>query len=226
MYVWAKDGCVCSSKWRSVGIKHVTATSEKLPWDIFMIKKGWKKIQPNNNIHLSQKPYPYPQSSVCILQSYCIFWYLHLYYWYCLRWDSNTSCVGLKIIRTCISTFKNTHEYAKNWSIYLQLYFCWERLRRLVSLDKHRLLKFTCVFLCMLFDEFLYGWLWSMYSSLSLPPETDFMKLGFPSLSPLIHLILVKAVVWVGWFDEFQYWFVKNTMGLKPVLEFFSLSGD
>lgn len=67
----------------------------------------------------------------------------------------------------------------------------------------------------------------SKYGSLSLPPETDFMKSGI-SFSVIFNLPdfrnTVKAVVWVGWFGEFQYWFMKNTMVLKPVLVIFALS--
>lgn len=48
----------------------------------------------------------------------------------------------------------------------------------------------------------------SKYGSLSLPPETDFMKSGI-SFSVIFNLPdfrnTVKAVVWVGWFGAFQY---------------------
>lgn len=43
---------------------------------------------------------------------------------------------------------------------------------------------------------------------LSLPPETDFMK-SEVSFSIIFNLPnfrnAVKVVLWVGWFDEFQY---------------------
>lgn len=67
----------------------------------------------------------------------------------------------------------------------------------------------------------------SKYGSLSSPPETDFMKSGI-SFSVIFKLLIFRntltAVVWVGWFEEFQYWFIKNTMVLKPVLVIFALS--
>lgn len=67
----------------------------------------------------------------------------------------------------------------------------------------------------------------SKYGSLSSPPETDFMKSGI-SFSVIFNLLIfrntVTAVVWVGWFEEFQYRFIKNTMVLKPVLVILALS--
>lgn len=62
---------------------------------------------------------------------------------------------------------------------------------------------------------------------LSLPSETDFMKsvIFFSVIFNLPNFRnTVKAIVWVGWFDKFQYWFIKNNMVLKPGLEFFALS--
>lgn len=80
-----------------------------------------------------------------------------------------------------------------------------------------------CVFVHALW--WILVWLFMKVSMvLSLPPETDFMK-SEVSFSIIFNLPnfrnAVKVVLWVGWFDEFQYWFIENTMVLKHVLEFF-----
>lgn len=59
VHFWAKDGCLCSFKWRSVRIKHVTLLLATLKnchgiFLVIMIKKGWEKKETNNTIHLAK----------------------------------------------------------------------------------------------------------------------------------------------------------------------------